>query len=176
MWSLAACSLASQCQVKQGPTPSAAPHVSAESLYLDLGRVGLDPARVYHVRDASFNRASVHISLDDGTIAFTKDVMGHVTGAFYEGDGELLLMPPDHVERSSIALFTGAAILEERFVSAYFRFNDSTFSELQPFLTPGDNPKDFVTQWDTTARNLAQADSFRLLLTFSQMLPDSSGR
>src|SRR5437763_5488647 len=114
--------------------------------------------------------------MDDGTIAFTQDVIGHVTGAFYEGDGELLLMPPDHVERSSIALFTGAAILEERFVSAYFRFNDSTFSELQPFLTPGDNPKDFVTQWDTTARNLAQADSFRLLLTFSQMLPDSSGR
>ena len=176
VWAVTACSVPSRCDVTPGTTTPAAPQVSAESLYLDLGRVGLDPARVYRVRGASFNRASVHISLDDGTIAFTRDVLGHITGAFYEGDGEVLLMPPDRVERSSMALFTGAAILEERFGSAYLRFNDNTFSELQPFLREAENAKEFVSQWDTTARNLAEADSFRLLLTFSQFLPDSSGR
>jgi len=41
-------------------------------------------------------------------------------------------MPPNEVERKSIGLFTGMAILEERFTSAYFRFNDDTVAELKP--------------------------------------------
>ncbi len=144
---------------------------SAEKLYLQLGGVGLAPARVFRVRDVSFNRAAVHITLQDGTIAFTQDVEGRVTGAFFEGDGEVLLMPPDQVERSSMALFTGAAILEEAFSTAYFRFNDDTFSELRPSLSPADNLQEFVTQWNETARNLAKTDALRLLMTFSQFLP-----
>src|SRR5947208_6242593 len=148
---------------------------AAETLYLRLRSVGLDKSRVYKARDISFDRGAFHITLDDGTIAFTEDVMGRVTGAFYEGDGEVLLIPPDQVERSSMSLFTGAAILEERFVSAYFRFNDDTVAELQPFLTPAEDPAEFVKQWDPTARNLAPADSLRLLLSLSQFLPDAVG-
>ncbi len=144
---------------------------SAEKLYLQLGGVGLDPARVFRVRDVSFTRAAVHITLEDGTIAFTQDVEGRVTGAFFEGDGEVLLMPPDRVERASMALFTGAAILEEAFATAYFRFNDDTFSELRPYLRPAGDPQEFVTQWNETSRNLAKTDALRLLLTFSQFLP-----
>jgi len=63
--------------------------------------------RVYKVREASLERSAIHITLEDGSIAFTQDVMGHVTGAFFEGDGEILLMPPDEVERRSMGLFTG---------------------------------------------------------------------
>ena len=95
-----------------------------EPLYAQLGQVSLDPTRVYRVRGASLNRSAIQISLDDGTIAFTQDVMGRITGAFFEGDGEILLSPPDEVERRSMSLFTGMAILEERFATAYFRFND----------------------------------------------------
>src|SRR2546430_2798560 len=101
----------------------------AEALYLELGRVGLDPARVFQVREASLDRSSVHITLQDGTIAFTKDVMGRITGAFFEGDGEVLLVPPNVAERKSLSLFTGMAILEERFTTAYLRFNDDTAAE-----------------------------------------------
>ena len=72
-------------------------------------------------------------------------------------------------------LFTGAAILEEKFVTAYFRFNDDTFAELQPALRPAANAQEFVSQWDSTARNLAQLDALRLLLSFSNTLP-TSGR
>ena len=43
--------------------------------------------------------SAIHITLDDGTIAFTKDVLGRITGAFFEGDGEVLLAPPTDVER-----------------------------------------------------------------------------
>ena len=144
---------------------------AAEALFLRLGEVDLDPARVYRARDLSFDRAAFHITLEDGVIAFTRDVAGRVTGAFFEGEGEILLTPPNQVERASMMLQTGAAILEERFASAYFRFNDDTFAELQPSLYPDDNPQDFIARWNETAHNLAAADALRLLVSFSRLLP-----
>src|SRR5438128_9617046 len=110
----------------QQPAPPATSG-PAESLYLKLRSVGLDNARVYKIRDASLDRGNLHISLDDGIIAFTQDVGGHITGAFYKGYGEALLTPPNTMERSSLALFTGAAILAETFSTAYFRFNDNVY-------------------------------------------------
>src|SRR6266568_608316 len=154
--------------VAAAPTAQA---ISAETLYLQLRSVGLDKSRVYRIRETSFDRAAFHITLDDGTIAFTEDVAGHITGAFFEGDGEVLLVPPDKAERATMAMFTGAAILEERFVTAYFRFNDETFAELQPSLRPADGSSEFLSQWNETAHNLAQSDALRLLLSFSQFLP-----
>jgi len=146
---------------------------SAEALYLQLQNVGLDKSRVYNIREVTLERAAFHITFDDGTIAFTEDVAGHVTGAFFEGEGEVLLIPNDHAERASMMLFTGAAILEEKFVTAYFRFNDDTFRELQPTLRAAANSQEFVSQWNSTAHNLAQFDALRLLLSFSNSLPTS---
>ncbi len=85
----------------------------------------------------------VQISLDDGMIGFTQDVMGRITGAFFEGDGEVLLTPPSEVERRSMSFFTGMAILEERFATAYFRFNDESFAELRPDLRATENKQEF---------------------------------
>jgi Peptidase family M1 domain len=147
------------------------PDKPAEALYLQLGQVGLDPALVYQVRGVSLERSAVHITLEDGTIAFTQTTMGRITGAFFEGDGEVLIVPPSDVERKSMSLFTGMAILEERFQTAYFRFNDETAQEMAPDLRQIDNKKEFVDRWDSTARNLAQSDAMRLLETFSRMLP-----
>jgi hypothetical protein len=144
---------------------------SAEALFLQLGSVGLDPSRIYRVRDVSLDRAAFHIALDDGVIGFTSDVAGRVTGAFFEGDGEILLTPPNQVERASMMLQTGAAILEERFASAYFRFNDNTFAELRPLLTSTDNAQEFVSRWDGAVRTLGQIDALRLFMTFARFLP-----
>ena len=105
-------------------------------MYLALRNVGLDKSRVYNIRDVTLDRAAFHITFDDGTIAFTEDVAGRITGAFFEGEGEVLLVPRDQAERASMTLFTGAAIMEEKFVTAYFRFNDDTFAELKPSLRP----------------------------------------
>ncbi|MGC2818809.1 MAG: M1 family aminopeptidase [Candidatus Sulfotelmatobacter sp.] len=161
----------------QAPPTQAPPHKPgpAESLYLQLSSIGLDTSRVFRVRDGSIDRPAIHISLEDGTIAFTKDVMGKITGAFFEGDGEVLLVPPNEVERSSMTLFTGMAILEERFSTAYFRFNDNTAIELQPGLRAPEDAAAFVAQWDEMARTLAPVDAMRLLATFSEMLP-TAGR
>lgn len=150
---------------------SVRPRGPVESLYLKLRSVGLDPARVYKVREASLQRAALHISLDDGTIAFTEDAGGHITGAFFKGDGEVLLFPPNTTERASLALFTGAAILEEKFSTAYFRFNDDIFGELQSALRPADDAASFAAEWNITAHNLAQEDALRLLYSFSRDLP-----
>lgn len=152
------------------PAVAAAPRASgssaASALYLQLNSVGLDPAAVYHIRDALIEREDLHISLDDGTIAFTQAVDGHVTGAFFEGEGEVLLLPPDQAERISLTLFTGAAVLEEKFTNAYFRFNDNTAADLKPWLRPTEDAQEFIAQWDTTARNLAEGDALRLLTSF----------
>jgi hypothetical protein len=151
----------------------AAPARPAETLYIQLRSVGLDKSRVYNIRDATVDRGGFHITFEDGTIAFTEDVAGRITGAFFEGEGEVLLVPRDQSERASLTLFTGAAILEERFITAYFRFNDNTFAELKPSLRPSDHPQEFVTQWNSASRNLAEVDALRLLLTFSQLLPSA---
>ena len=156
------------------PVPARRPG-PAESLYLQLSAVGLDSTRVFRVRGAALDRSAIHITLEDGTIAFTKDVLGRITGAFFEGDGEVLLTPPNDVERKSMSLFTGMAILEERFSTAYFRFNDNTAAELQPGLRAPEDAQEFSARWDQTARNLAQADAMRLLATFSAILPITGG-
>lgn len=142
---------------------------------MQLGQVGLDPARVYKVRGASIERSAIHITLEDGTIGFTQDVMGRITGAFFEGDGEVLLTPQSAVERRSLSLFTGMAILEEHFATAYFRFNDDVAGELRPDLRASENAQEFVERWGDAAKNLAQSDAMRLLVTFSRMLPEAGG-
>jgi hypothetical protein len=160
------CVLAVKCAAAEEP-----PAKPAEALYLQLGQVGLDPNRVYEVRDASLDESAIHISLDDGTIAFTKDVMGRITGAFFEGDGEILLEPPNSLERNSMSLFTGMAILEEHFATAYLRFNDDVYSDLRPDLRETDNKQEFIDRWQSGAQNLASVDAMRLLVSFSTMLP-----
>jgi len=151
---------------------STAPQAPAALLYSQIRSVGLDASRVFLIRDASIDRDQLHITLADGTIAFTEDVNGRVTGAFFAGEGEILLSPPDQAERASMMLFTGAAILEEQFQTAYIRFNDDSFQDLQPQLRPFDQGKEFVATWNATAKNLAEPDALRLLLTFSRFLPE----
>lgn len=159
-----------------------------EQLHRRLGHVGLDPQRVYIVRDASLEREDLHISLSDGTLAFTESVDGHITGAFFEGEGEVLLSPPGQVERASLARFTGAAILNEKFSTAYFRFDDDTYEKLLPSLRPKpaapvaaedadplerETPAQFVERWNPAARTLATSDVLRLLMSFTSA-PGSS--
>src|SRR6266481_366811 len=48
-------------QAPQSPTPG-----TAASLYRQLISVGLDPKRVYDIRDGSIDREDIHISLTDG--------------------------------------------------------------------------------------------------------------
>jgi hypothetical protein len=149
-------------------------------LYARLRSVELDPQRVYHIRDASIDRPNLHLDLDNGTLAFTEDICGRITGALFEGEGEIRLRPPNRAERGSMALFTGMAILEEPFTSGYLRFNDDTAATLKPFLSPEPEgaefiKQDFIKQWNGASRTLAEFDALRLLLDFSHFLPVPGG-
>ena len=84
-------------------------------LYRSLQDVGLDPQKTYHIREAALDREDVHLWMNDGTISFLQAVDGRITGAFFEGDGEVLIRPPDRRERASLGLFTGEGVLEEKF-------------------------------------------------------------
>jgi hypothetical protein len=148
------------------PQSQASPSPSAK-LYRQLHDIHLDPKQYFHIRDASIEREDIHITLDDGVIAFTQAVNGRVTGAFFEGEGEILLIPPDRVERRSLGLFTKAAILEEKFTTAFFRFNDDFPEEIADNLRSDDgDPQEFVQKWDRTVTSLAEADALRLLTSF----------
>ena len=168
-WLLAA----TACALAAGPGPQC-PQTTGE-LYARIRSVGLDPQRVYHVRYASIDRPNLHLDLDDGTLAFTEDICGRITGAFFEGEGEILLRPPNRAERGSLALFTGMAILEEQFTSGYLRFNDDTAEVLQRFLSPAPEGEEFIKEWSDASRTLAEFDALRLLLDFSHFLPAPGG-
>jgi hypothetical protein len=155
------------------PVDNAGPAVS---LYRQLRDLGLDPARVYRIRDASMDRGEIHISLMSGTIAFSQSVDGRVTGAFFDGDGEILLVPPNQVERTSMALFTGAPILEERFSTAFFRFNDDTLERLTPALRPAEDAPEFLARWESTFRQLCVTDALELLRLLTWQGPPGEAR
>ena len=139
---------------------------ASSALYRQLRDVALDPQRVYRIREANIDREDIHLTLEDGTIAFLQAVDGRVTGAFFSGTGEILLRPPDRVERTSLQLFTGAAILEETFDNAFIRFNDQTADELKPYLRPPEDPQAFVDQWNETVHSLAESDVLRLVTSY----------
>src|SRR5260370_33347810 len=63
----------------------------AESLYLQLSSIGLDPGRAFKVRGASLERSAIHITLEDGTIAFTKDALDSITEACFESYRSVVL-------------------------------------------------------------------------------------
>ena len=175
MIGLAWCLVAATACAQAAETGAQCPQTTS-SLYARLRSVGLDPQRVHHIRGASIDRPNLHLDFDDGTLAFTEDICGRITGAFFEGEGEIRLRPPNRVERGSLALFTGMAILEEQFTSGYLRFNDDTAAVLQPFLTPAPEGAEFIKEWSDTSRSLAEFDALRLLLDFSHFLPTPEGR
>ncbi len=138
-------------------------------LYRELRSVGLDPKQVYKIREAAIDRDDVHLFLNDGTIAFTQSTAGRITGAFFEGEGEILVRPPDRRERASLGLFTGQGVLEEQFSAAYLRFNDDTADELRQYLRPSDGDASFVSRNDEASRRLAAMDAMRLTISFTSL-------
>ena len=142
------------------PAPS-----GAVALYRELLNPSFDAKDVYRVRDVSILLEDLHISISDGTLAFTREVNGRITGAVFEGVGEVLLVPPNRAERTSLALFTGNAVLEQRFQSAYFRFSDDKIvAELRAGLRGHpDDAQDFITRWQEPATLLARGDALPIL-------------
>lgn len=143
----------------------------AVTLYRQILRAELDPAEVHSIRQVSLELEDLHISLNDGTIGLMKATDGHITGAVFEGVGEVLLIAPDRAERTSLGLFTGSPVLEQRFGSAYLRFSDDTITRdlragFRP-LSPDQNAAEFIARWQGPASELARSDGLQLLQALS---------
>jgi Peptidase family M1 domain len=141
-----------------------APAQPAAALYRELLNPKVTETDVYRVRDVSLQREDLHVVLSDGTLGLMRAVDGHVTGAVFEGAGEILLVPPDRAERNSMALFTGSAVLEQQFESAYLRFfDDDLVKQLRAGFRGHDDDADFVGRWQEPVRVLAPVDSLQVL-------------
>jgi Peptidase family M1 domain len=153
------------CTLAAAQALSPAPALpSASATYRDLLNPVVTAADVHQIRDVSLQREDVHLTLSDGTIGLMRAVDGHVTGAVFEGVGEVLLVPPNRAERTSLALFTGSAVLEQKFTSAYFRFfDDALVDELRFGLRPAEDAGEFLARWEQTLRLLAPSDSLEIL-------------
>lgn len=156
------------------PPPPRRPQDAAERkgptalLYRALRSAELDPARIFHVREAVLERGELHLYLTDGTIGFTEDVAGRVTGALFQGEGEVLMRPPDLTEHASLGLFSGLGVLDEHFSAAYLRFNTDLMKELQPFLRESEEQQEFLQSHAGLAHDLAGMDGLRLLESFTE--------
>lgn len=133
-----------------------------------LRSVELDGGKVFHVREATLDRGELHLYLTDGTIAFSRDIEGRVTAAYFEGEGEVLMRPPDLTERASLGLFSGVGVLDEQFSAAYLRFNGDMESELKPYLRESEEQQEFIQENGERARTLAGMDAMRLLESFTE--------
>jgi hypothetical protein len=102
----------------------------ADAMLAQLSKIRLDKKQIYSVRDITLTRDVLSISLNRGVLAFTEAVDGKVTGAVFMGNGDILAIPPDPVERQQLFRFTKSALLNAHFETAIFRFTDGTFDEI----------------------------------------------
>ena len=134
-----------------------------------LNNLTIDPAEIYVLRDTQITRDRVNFYFNRGFIGFMAPVNGEITGAVFEGDGEVLLMPPDSVERQSLAFFTKSPILEEQITFAYLRFTDQTARELmaharRPDPEDPEQPEGFAEKWKPVVARLNPQYSTRILM------------
>ncbi|HXE76022.1 MAG TPA: M1 family aminopeptidase [Candidatus Xenobia bacterium] len=133
-----------------------------------LQRVALDPSNSYKVAEVRLRHDAIRLTLHHGTLVFFEPVAGRVTGAVFEGTGEVLVLPPDLPERQQMAKFTGSPILTETFDAAYFRFSDDTYAELRRQLLAGagepQHAPGLLERWAERLPALNANHSLRLVL------------
>jgi hypothetical protein len=82
------------------------------------------------VNNLELKREAGTFHLRSGTVCFTAAVNGKVTGAVFEGDGNLVLsVPPSETEM--LKLLTKESEFSENFGRLVLRFTDSTYDEIK---------------------------------------------
>src|SRR5690349_20937838 len=83
----------------------AAPAESDET-FERLSKIRIDKTQIYNIRDITIHCDVFAITLTRGTIAFLEPVNGKVTGAVFIGNGDIVGIPPDRVEKQQLFRFT----------------------------------------------------------------------
>src|SRR5688572_802536 len=141
----------------------------ADAMLTQLSKIRLDKKQIYSVRDITLTRDALSISLNRGALAFTESIDGKVTGAVFLGNGEVLAIPPNAVEKQQLFRYTKSALLNEHFETAIFRFTDGTFAEiLKQYRTHAEEPVDAeatnaLLRWESEIQRRAAFLNDRLL-------------
>jgi Peptidase family M1 domain len=135
-----------------------------------------DRDECYRVRDLTLVKEDIKIYLTDGHVIFSKPVAGRRIAAVFAadvegGDAEVLLLPPNRAERTSLARYTGSPNLDEHFQAGVFLFTGDEYEALRQQIA--DNAANKRTpevgalldeQWSPTLRNLGTSYQTRLTL------------
>lgn len=165
---LSAWMLLGGCLARAAQQSAAPAERDVQALYTQLDKVLVDTSQIYLIRDARITRGALNIYFDRGVIGFFAPVEGRITGATFQGEGEVLLIPPNPVEKRSLAQFTKSAVLEERFTSAFMRFTDETARQLLQKARPA-GPEDagategFAERWNASIGPFNGRYSIRIL-------------
>ena len=135
-----------------------------------------DRSECYRVRDITIVKEDLKIYLTDGHLIFSQPLAGRRIAAAFTadvegGDGEVILMPPNRGERSSLASYTGSPNLDEHFRAAMFIFTGSDYDAILSQL-PKNSVNRKVTDvaasmddfWTPTLRSLADSFQTRMAL------------
>lgn len=153
----------------------------------NLRHTGIDPQQVYRVRDLELVRGDLKIYLTEGVLAFASPVRGKSTAAVFTtafsegGDAEVLLLPPNASERSSLASFTHSPNLDEHFHSAVFMFSDRTKEEVlhrlgeAPNRISPDQVSQFAESADPVLRSAVSLVELPLIESLLDKHPESDG-
>jgi hypothetical protein len=135
-----------------------------------------DRDECYRVRDLTLSREDIKIYLTDGHLIFSKPIAGQRIAAVFAadvegGDAEVLLLPPNRAERTSLARYTGSPNLDEHFQAGVFLFTGDEYESLRtqiarsPFTKPTPEIGALLDdQWGATLRNLGTSYQTRLTL------------
>jgi hypothetical protein len=135
-----------------------------------------DRNECYRIRDITLVREDIRIYLADGHIIFSKPVAGRRIAAVFTadvegGDGEVILMPPNLAERTSLASYIASPNLNEHFRSALFLFTGNDYDQLiSQFPQNPTNKKApelgpvMEEEWTPALRNLGTSYLTRLTL------------
>ncbi len=154
-----------------GPAIAATPATeSPRDVLASLNALRLDSQHVYTV--SAGDRIELHegdlvIDLERGKLAFFQPFEGRITGVVFSGIGHTLALPRDHAEKQQLAVFLGAPVLDQQFVSMYARFTDESAQDLLSQLTrasvqpAADEP--FTSLWIPQLERLNPNHSLRML-------------
>jgi Peptidase family M1 domain len=152
--------------------------VTAADLGDEIQHITLDPAECYRVIDLNFAKEDVKVYLASGYLVFAKPIRGMRLGAIFiagadGGDADVLLLPPNRSERTSLAAFTSTPNLEEHFKTAAFVFTDGTGDDLRARLESASAKKNpemgglIAERWSSVLSNLMA--SFETRVVFDVM-------